>query len=102
MKAGLRCIVLLRIEPSIFFKLCPKVDVNKANDEGWTPLHYAASYGTPEILQIMLENPKIDVNKADNEGSTPLHCVAQDRPPEILQIMLENPKIDVNKADNEG
>jgi ankyrin repeat protein len=44
------------------------MNVNAADSDGWSALHFAASCGHLEIVQELLKHPKIDVNgvKADN------------------------------------
>ncbi len=78
------------------------IKVNEADNEGKTPLHYAASLGEP-FLNILLEEPKIDVNAKDLEGKTPLHdAVECEKPEKTMNILLGEPKIDLNAKDLEG
>ena len=46
-------------------------DKDKANENGWTPLYIAASYGHDQIVKLLLD-VGVDINKADNDGWTPL------------------------------
>eukprot|EP01083_Nonionella_stella_P161100 527297_1 len=55
----------------------PKINVNKAADDGWTPLTSAAYTVNVGIIRLLLNHPKIDVNKADYFGWTPLNRVAE-------------------------
>lgn len=45
------------------------------NDLDKTPLHYAATYGKPESIELLLMRGA-DPNAADRTGMTPLHCAA--------------------------
>ena len=45
-------------------------DVNKAADDGETPLYTAASNGHEAVVTALIE-AGADVNKADNGGKTP-------------------------------
>ncbi|KAG0638377.1 ankyrin repeat-containing domain protein [Tuber brumale] len=45
---------------------------------GETPLHYAATYTRPELVDLLLRrSPGIAVNSRDNTGSTPLHWASR-------------------------
>jgi uncharacterized protein len=60
-------------------------DVNKP---GWTPLHYAATGGHLEILQILLdENAYIDAESPNK--STPLMMAAKYGSPAAVRLLLE-------------
>ena len=48
------------------------VDVNAADSEGWTPLHFAARTGSVEAVRLLLD-AGAKVNVRDNKGITPLH-----------------------------
>ena len=75
-------------------------DINKAADDGYTPLGVAASRGNKEIIKLLLANGA-DVNKAINNGATPLYIAAQEGKKEVAQLLLAN-GADVNKATNNG
>lgn len=47
-------------------------DVNRGNDGGWTPLHVAVEYGSPELVDLMID-AGADVNARNDTHSTPLH-----------------------------
>lgn len=47
---------------------------NVKDENGYTPIHAAASYGHLDLLQLLISNGG-DVNIQDNEGDTPLHHV---------------------------
>ena len=51
-------------------------DVNKARNDGWTPLYSAASKGHEAVVKALIE-AGADVNKAENDGWTPLYIAAQ-------------------------
>jgi ankyrin repeat protein len=62
-------------------------DVNKT---GWTPLHYAASAGSPqhvEIIALLLENHAY-IDAASPNGSTPLMMAAQYGSNDGVQLLL--------------
>lgn len=78
------------------------VDVNVADKDGWTALHYATYYGRTECVELLLEVPDIDVNKADKHGSTSLHEVAYLGNTNCLTLLLESTDINVNTTDKNG
>jgi ankyrin repeat protein len=59
-------------------------DVNKT---GWTPLHYAATSGSVEIMQMLLdENAYIDAESPN--GTTPLMMAARYGTPQAAKFLL--------------
>ncbi|RKP07357.1 ankyrin repeat-containing domain protein [Thamnocephalis sphaerospora] len=57
--------------------------VNAADDNGYTPLHAAASYDHLELIQLLLERGA-DANQADEDGDTPLFACETVRCAEAL------------------
>jgi ankyrin repeat protein len=49
--------------------------VNARNATGKTPLHYAVTYGAPDLIDLLVAQGA-GVNAADNTGLTPLHAAA--------------------------
>lgn len=61
-------------------------DVNKP---GWTPLHYAASSGNPQLVQLMLEHFAY-VDAESPNGSTPLMMAAMYGSSEAVKVLLDS------------
>jgi L,D-peptidoglycan transpeptidase YkuD (ErfK/YbiS/YcfS/YnhG family) len=52
------------------------VDVNKANNDGLTPLFRASQMGHEKVVELLLGKDGVDVNKANDDGDTPLMVAA--------------------------
>ena len=60
-------------------------DVNKP---GWAPLHYAATKGHLEVMNVLLENHAY-IDAASPNGSTPLMMAAMYGTPSAVKLLLE-------------
>jgi ankyrin repeat protein len=68
--------------------------VSRKDNNGETPLHLAALYGSREAAEVLLAN-NADVNAKDNYGRTPLQMMSNK---EVADLLLAN-KADVNIHD---
>lgn len=75
--------------------------------EGYTPLHWCATYNEIGLLKKILANNKdVDINAKDfaeheNKDRTPLHWSAQEGHTQLAQVLLEN-GADINMKDING
>ncbi len=71
------------------------VKVNAANDQGFTPLHYAATQNTIEIVDLLIAK---GANKdfAANNGLTPLHVAAFCKKIEVFKHLVERHHAQIN------
>jgi len=76
-------------------------NVNAANENGWTALHFAALYNDdPEVVKLLLENGA-NIDARDEYGDTPLmNAVISQFPRHIL--LLLNHGADPNVVNNAG
>ena len=74
-------------------------NVNAVDDDGWTPLHYAAGMGTLENIQVLLEAGG-NINAANDDG-TPLHPASWYGSLENIKALLVA-GADVMARDNDG
>jgi ankyrin repeat protein len=70
-------------------------DVNKT---GWTPLHYAATNGHVDVIQLLLENHAF-VDAGSPNGSTPLMLAAQYGTPQAVKLLLDEGADPLQKND---
>ena len=83
-----------------------KVDVNKLNNDGKAPLHFAISKRSPELVKALLDRGA-DAFLVDKDGKTYLHHLADFRnghPNKIKDIMIKliEEKVDINAVDKQG
>lgn len=62
-------------------------DVNMQDDEGRTPLHYAAAHDNTRIAQTLVDN-KADLEKLDSKSNTPLHYACGYGRLDVVDILL--------------
>ena len=79
------------------------VEVNAADNDGKTALHFAAVNGNNDVLNSLHNHPGIDLGAVTKEGETALHILAENHwdpvDPDILRNMLNNPAVDPNARD---
>ena len=54
-----------------------KAEVDKATNDGATPLIVAAQEGRTEVVKLLLTEGKAEVDKTMNDGQTPLYIAAR-------------------------
>jgi hypothetical protein len=82
------------------FFLNAGANVNKEDNYGITPLHWAADSGKKDIVKLLL-NAGANVNAANSYGSTPLYRAATNGHKEVVELLL-NANADINKTDMYG
>ena len=69
--------------------LANKAEVNAKDNDGATPLHWAAHNGHKDVAELLLAN-KAEVNAKDNDGETPLHWAAAKGHKDVVELLLAN------------
>jgi hypothetical protein len=75
-------------------------EVDKADNEGTTPLQISSFEGHVEVVRVLLDKGA-EIDKAANDDWTPLLAGCQDDHVEVVRLLLQN-GAEVDKADNEG
>jgi len=57
---------------------------DEPDEQGYTCIHAAASYGHHDMLRMLLDNPAVDASCKDEDGDTPLHVVEDIESAKIL------------------
>jgi cytohesin len=64
-------------------------DPNARDQDGLTPLHFAAFYGNEGATLALIEDPRTDCRAKSNLGATPLEGAAMGGYTETLRLLLE-------------
>jgi hypothetical protein len=63
-------------------------NANARDKSGWTPLHWAASYGRVDVARLLLEHGA-DPGIRDKDGRTPLDIARATRHKEVVRVIEE-------------
>lgn len=58
-------------------QIAEKANLKIKNEDSWTPLHLAATYGHEAVVKALVEADKSLVNESGYDGHKPLHCAAE-------------------------
>ena len=74
---------------SLHYLVCIGCDINVADNEGHTPLHWAAHNGSMETCLYLLNLPECNKNAVDKLGFTPLHWATKGNHLATVQILTQ-------------
>lgn len=82
----------------------PKIDPNKPDRDGRTPLMWAVkgTAATSASAQLLLSSERVDVNAVDRAGRTAIFLAAESGNEHMVRLLLATPRVDPNLADNGG
>lgn len=76
-------------------------EINRFDDFGWTPLHYAVESGDMETLELLVKK-EVDINAVDEkDGITPLQLAANMGSCHVIEFLLKN-GADTKFRDDQG
>ncbi len=82
--------------------LSDDMDINQAEDDGWTPLHEACSKGHKAVVMLLLQNGATAViNQADKYGYTTFHMACYTGHEAVVRLLLQQ-GADINQANDNG
>jgi FOG: Ankyrin repeat len=79
-----------------------RVDPNRQDKFGRTPLSYAAGHGHTEVVKALLYDSRVDPARQHKYDRTPLSYAAQYGHTEVVKALLCNGQVDPNLVDHDG
>jgi len=73
---------------------------NYRDNDGFSPLHFAAFYGRAKVAEILIRQGA-EVNARDNDGNTPLHFAALAGDAKVAELLIRH-GAEVNAKNNYG
>jgi len=89
-------------DAGVVVALLNEVDVNCADIDGRTALHFATRNWKTDIVRLLLAHPGIDVNRRASNGQTPLHKACHYCATDIFHLFLRHPDVDFDARTNLG
>ena len=71
-------------------------NVNIADEDGWTPLHFAALNNHTSTVKLLLSQPGVETNARNKWKSTPLILAASRGNISSIRLLTDHPTIDVD------
>jgi len=64
--------------------------VNRARNNGVTPIFIAAGQGHTEIARFLAEQTRADVNRAENDGVTPIMIAVAQGHADVVKLLIDS------------
>jgi ankyrin repeat protein len=77
-------------------------NTNATDEDGRTPLSWAAENGNEAVVKVLLETGQVDADSKDNDGRTPLSWAAQNGNEAVVKVLLETGKVDADLKASSG
>ncbi|KAH9205014.1 hypothetical protein DL95DRAFT_318379 [Leptodontidium sp. 2 PMI_412] len=88
----------------VVYNLLVVVDANAMDENGRTPLSWAAQNGQEAVVKLLLDTSKVDADSKDQYDQTPLSWVAQNghKAIAVVKLLFDTGKVDANAMDENG
>jgi ankyrin repeat protein len=77
-------------------------DIDSKDEDGQTPLLWAAASGREAVVKLLVGTGKVDVNSKDKYGRTPLSRAAAYGKEAVVKLLVGTSKVDVDSKDKYG
>ncbi|KAI8898439.1 ankyrin repeat-containing domain protein [Globomyces pollinis-pini] len=71
---------------------------NTQDENGYSPLAAASSYGHHSLIELLIKEYQADINIIDQEGDTPLHVALDLKTVQLLMELGANPHLRNNES----
>jgi FOG: Ankyrin repeat len=78
------------------------IDPDQRDNEGRTPLSYAAEDGHTEVVKTLLREGRVDAERHDKFGQTALSLAASQGHTEVVKTLLREGRVDAERRDKIG
>ena len=78
------------------------VNPDRPDNNGRTPLSWAAYYEREGVVKLLLEREDVNPNKPDNDGRTPLLWAAKNGYGGVVKLLLEREDVNPDRPNNDG
>ncbi|KAH0536560.1 hypothetical protein FGG08_006568 [Glutinoglossum americanum] len=89
-------------ERVVYDLLQKNVESDLEDEDGWTPLFWAARYGHTEIVNMLLKSNGVQANRRDHSGRTPLHISTVYSREAVVKLLLEREDVNLEARDYNG
>ena len=79
-----------------------EVDPDSQDEDGRTPLLWAAENGREAVVKLLLETGRVDVDSKSKSGWTPLLWAARNGHEAVVKLLLETDSVDVDSKSEYG